>query len=246
MNHLQGRSRYSGFLLVAALITFVCSTGCHDETPAVDQLKGLQVLVVKDPTSGKVSSVNNLPSDPALLDEAMQLLPQLNSLNSLTVMDWVPFTDAHMAIVGQLSKVSNLDIAGSKVTDTGIAELGGLSKLGTLNVAGTQLTTESMKLIGAMSNLDTLNIAETQIDGGYEHLKGSEKLKWLVISDLRISDEGAQAIAEIPNLTRVSLQRAEISPAGIASIRAKGNVTIDEGGAQEGGLGGEVPAAAAE
>lgn len=241
MNNSHRRSWILPALL--GLATLVSASGCHDETPAVDALKAMQVLVVKD-SSGNAASVNNLPSDPAKLDEAMALVPSLQGLTSFTAFGTIPMKDEHLAYVGKMKKLTNVDLNGLPITDVGVGHLAGLSKIASLNLAATKITNESMKVIGGMPNLSTLNIAETSIDSGYEHLANCEKLEWLVVSDLKIPDASAEAIAQIPNLGRVSLQRAEISPAGLAAIRAKGDVTIDEGGQQQSGLGGEVAAPA--
>lgn len=212
-----------GALFLSAL------SGCAniDETETVAELKALGVLVVPG-TDGKVNSVNALPTDPAKLTEAVNLLKGLPALKSITAMDGVPVTNDHLATIGTLSQLVELQINSGPVTDEGVASLIGLKKLESLTLAGTEVTEACMASVSKLKRLNMFNINGTKIRGGYEHLAGLKNLQWLLLGGLKISDEDAKKIAEYPSVTHLTLNAAtEISDAALTTLKSIQGCNVD-------------------
>ena len=130
--------------LVTGIVICNVIVGCsRDETPTIASLKALNVLVVPD-ANGRATIVNNLPTDPAQLTEAVNLMAQLGALKSVTALAGTPMNDDHLATLGKVKTLVQLEINGGFVTDAGVAHLTRLKNLESLTLADNAITSASM------------------------------------------------------------------------------------------------------
>ena len=191
----------TAFVTLAISSSILGCGGSAREKAAVDQLRQLGALVVLDINKHASSLV--LPNDGEKIQQAMPLLPRLRYLTSFSGIN-TPITDEALVTVGQLKSLTNVDLSGTGITNVGVSHLVGLSKLSSLNLASTKVTSNCLADVGKLKSIDILNLANTSLSGGFEHLAGCQDLSWLVLSELKLSDADAAAIAEHPNLKRLS------------------------------------------
>lgn len=217
---------------VCCLLTL---NGCGvDETDTVQSLKDLGVLVVPG-GDGKASSLNNLPTDPAKLTEAVQLIAKLGAPKSITALDGTPMSDEHLAEIGKIKNLVELQINGGSITDQGVAHLTGLQKLESLTLARTDVTAACMPDLGRLSSLNMLNLNHSKVDGGYENLADLDNLQWLLLGGLTISDQDAEAISKFPAISHVTLDAStNISESAIDALKSNKNCNVDYAGGSGG------------
>lgn len=219
------RFALAGLTTIFLLSSFV---GCSkDETATVASLKALKVLVVPD-GKGKAAGVNMLPTDPAKLDEAIDLVCQLGGVKTVTALEGVPMTNDHLAKLGRIKSLVQIDINDGSITDEGIAHLTGLGNLESLTVANNAVTDGSMASFAKMKKLNMLNLNGTQVKGGYDALAGLSNLQWMLLGGVKISDADATAISNFPAITHVTLKDStDISEAGVKALKSNKKCTVD-------------------
>lgn len=219
----------SPVLLLTTIITF-CGVvvGCSkDETATVASLKSLQVLVVAD-ANGRATIVNNLPTDPAKLTEAVNLMGQLGALKSVTALEGTPLSDEHLATLGKVKTLVQLEINGGAVTDHGVSSLTGLKNLESLTLADNAISKASMTSFTKLKKLNMLNLNGTKVDGGYEALSSLSNLQWMLLGGAKISDADATAISQFPAITHVTLNsNTEISDSAVKTLKSNKNCNVD-------------------
>lgn len=219
------RFALAGLTTIFLLSSFV---GCSkDETATVASLKALKVLVVPD-GKGKASGINMLPTDPAKLDEAIDLVCQLGGVKTVTALEGVPMTNDHLAKLGRVKSLVQIEINDGSISDEGIAQLTGLGNLESLTVANNAITDASMPSFAKMKKLNMLNLNGTQVNGGYDALSGLPNLQWMLLGGLKISDADATAISQFPAITHVTLKdTTEISEAAVKTLKSNKKCTVD-------------------
>lgn len=114
-----------------------------------------------------------------------------------------PAGDAELALLAPLSEhVTWLGLAGTGVTDAGLAAVAGLPKLTRLHLEHTGIGSAGLAHLSKLEHLEYLNLYDTQVgDDGLEHLKPLANLRKLFLLDSNATEEGARALEEaIPGL----------------------------------------------
>ena len=209
---------------------FLLLTGCGggpDDPATIQSLKDLGVLVVPG-AKGQINGLNNLPSDPAKLTEAVELASNLNGLKTISAMAGIPLTDEHLAAVGKHGSLVELNIDSAPITDAGIAKLTGCSNLESVALVGTGVTSESLSSLAKLPKLNMLNLNDTKVSGGFDALQACSNLEWVLIGGLNISEEDAEAISKIPSIIHVTrTNRTQISDAAIATLKSVKGCNVD-------------------
>jgi hypothetical protein len=140
-------------------------------------------------------------------------------------------TDENLAILGQVSDLgqANLGDKKSRFSAAGLAHLAGLKKLESLGLRhiatdemlavvsemhglrslsiyyATKITDASLRRLAKLTQLEELEIGRTACDGrGLAHVAPG-KLKFLELTELKISPEGAKAIARCTKLSELRI-----------------------------------------
>ncbi len=131
-------------------------------------------------------------------------LPKLKSLRRLSIsIDHL--NDAALAPLRGLP-LTELSIQTTQVTDAGLAELSSLSKLTILNADGLPLTDRGLETIAAWPQLEVLSIWDAQMtDSGLAILGRMKSLRSLGIGRTPVTDAG------LPNLERLPLKGLNLS-----------------------------------
>jgi hypothetical protein len=90
-----------------------------------------------------------------------------------------------------------------RITDAGLAHLGGLTKLTYLNLQGHKVTDAGLGKLAGLQNLEFLALSFSGVtDAGLVHLYGMQRLRSLHLYNTRITPEGrARLKARLPQLT---------------------------------------------
>lgn len=225
LTRLHTRLAVSGCVVFAILLTG-CGGG-PDDAATIQALKDLGVLVVPN-TEGQISGLNNLPTDPEKLTQAIELSSKLNMLKTVTAMAGVPITDEHLETLGKNRNLVYLSVDGAPITNDGIAKLTGLQNLENLTLIGTNVTSACMGSIGKLKKLNNLNLNDSKVDGGYEKLSSCPNLQWILVGGLEIKDEDAEAISKLPALTHVTYSNlTTISDTALKTLKSNSKCTVD-------------------
>jgi predicted nucleic acid-binding protein len=130
-------------------------------------------------------------------------------------------TDADLAQLGGLvADVRELYLQSRGVTDAGLAHLRGLVKLTTLYLDGTSVTDAGLAYLAGLVGLRTLNLARTAItDAGLAHLRGLTGLRKLVLWGTRVTDAGLAHLRGLVGLRELDVERTQVSAAGVEDLR---------------------------
>ncbi|MBD3286931.1 hypothetical protein GF359_09825 [candidate division WOR-3 bacterium] len=166
--------------------------------------------------------------------DKLDLLAELPNCKAASV---VGLDDANVDKLEECENLYALDLAYTKVDDDDLKYITSLKNLRALNLAYTNITDEGLAHLKELDNLRSLDLESTEItDDGVTYLKELEDLRSLnlfrtktSVTDLRgrplkVSDEGLEALASIPNLTELNLHGSAITDKGIESIVSMSNV----------------------
>ena len=211
-----------------ALSLVIPFSGCaKDESGTIASLKSLSVLVVPD-ANGRATTINNLPKDPAKLTEAINLIGELGAVKSVTALAGTPMADEHLATLGRVKSLVQLEINGGDITDAGSSSLTGLRNLESLTLADTAVTESSMASFAKLPKLNMLNLNGTKVAGGYDSLSSLKNLQWLLLGGLKISDADATTISQYPAVSHVTLNgKTEISDEAVKKLKSNRNCNVD-------------------
>lgn len=178
--------------------------------------------------------------------EMLAPIQHSKSLESLLAPGNNKFGDAAVDYIVNLKQLKALSFAATNITDAAVARIAQeLPQLESLNVAqNPQLTDESMIPVGRMPNLKAVVIGVTPIgnaglghltprdleklglsrtavtDEGLAQLKAFPNLRELKLEDMPISDAGLVHLEPLKSLQLLSLTGTNVTPAGIAKLRA--------------------------
>ena len=129
-------------------------------------------------------------------------------------------TDASLASIGRLSKLTTVRLSGPKVTDAGVAHLSNLRDLEVLQLGQVTVTDEGLKHIQHLKKLRILNFDSDRItDAGLAHIAGLTNLEHLLINSSAITDAGLAHIAGLTKLQSLDLSRGQITGVGLAHLK---------------------------
>jgi Leucine-rich repeat (LRR) protein len=107
----------------------------------------------------------------------------------------------------------------SKVSDKGLAHLQHLKDLRCLYINGAQMTDNSVAIIRRLSHLEELYLDRTAVtDVGLRHLSAI-KVRHLSLADTRITDEGLETLASMPQLEVLNISGTQITDAGLRRLQ---------------------------
>jgi serine/threonine protein kinase/Leucine-rich repeat (LRR) protein len=134
--------------------------------------------------------------------------------------------DELLAVVSNLSDLGSLDLTNSpSVTDAGIANLKNLPKLSSIKLLGTAVTDVSMEHIARFDELELLYLQNTSVtDAGALCLTRLAKLKALDLAATKVTDAGMAHVAELAALENVGLGGTRVSRIGLEHLKRLPNL----------------------
>ena len=139
-------------------------------------------------------------SPPPTSAGAISQIGRLTGLEFLVLHDSI-LSDADLAHLGWLTRLTDLDLTNDRIPDAGLARLKGLRRLRTLVLHGTYIN-----------------------DAELAHLNGLVSLKYLVLSNTEITDAGLVQLQRLRNVTDLDLSGTHISDAGLAHVKCLTNL----------------------
>jgi Leucine-rich repeat (LRR) protein len=154
-------------------------------------------------------------------DDDLALLAGMRSIERLTASD-NKFSDAALKHVGSLTGLRYLDLSGCpNITSVGMKHLAELSKLEDLNLAGTAVGDEGLKYFANLKSLRGLDLRGTAVgDDGLAHLSKLKNLGGLVLGDTKVTDAGLANLAHLVNLQVLVLYGTQTTDAGLVHLYA--------------------------
>jgi Leucine-rich repeat (LRR) protein len=137
------------------------------------------------------------------------------------VVAWLPEeAGAVLPVVGKLSQLEGLDLAGLRLTDEGLAHVKRLTKLTFLSVHGTQVTDVGLADLKALSKLSALDLGDTRVtDLGIDYLKGLNELSVLNLGSTKVSDAGLVHLTGLSKLSLLNLIDTDVTDTGIKQLK---------------------------
>ncbi len=127
--------------------------------------------------------------------------------------------DETVNAVSQLSQLNQLDLGSTHVTDAGLARLSTLPRLSTLNISGTPIEGNALSHLAALPMLEQLDAVNTRIDDrDVVGLSGAPALRRLNLSKTRVTDRSFQPLAAISTLTHLRLQHTYVLGQGVSAL----------------------------
>lgn len=187
-----------------------------------------------------------------MTDKGIQRLEKFTQLQSLALVQTSVSEYGLGLFLPKLKKLKSLTLTGSPVGSGGLAHARELHDLEALLIAKTQVPADDLKHLSGLGRLNTLGLGGTQFRGfgreNYQVIEGVEQLSlvgldvdndvlrrldglqgitWLMLYDVRVTDEGLQHLRKLPNLRWLGLasrelpahRRFPISNAGIESLK---------------------------
>ena len=168
---------------------------------------------------------------PTPTDGALSQLKDVKSLQDLYI-SCTDLTDGQLAKLTELTSLESLEISSNKrLTDAGLASVKGMKRLSRLWLRGSRFTDAGLAHLSAMTNLSELYLDETQItDAGLVHLKGLTKLKKLNLSYTKVTDAGLVHLKGLTGLLELKLVDTRVTDAGVYELRSSVNQANTEHG----------------
>ncbi len=116
-------------------------------------------------------------------------------------------TDAALdSLVKLSSQLTDLNLAGSKISDGGLKSVAKYSNLTRLHLEKTGITDAGLASLSKLNNLEYLNVYGTKVsDAGLKHLATQRNLKKLYVWQTQVTASGVAAIQKmLPNLEVVA------------------------------------------
>jgi len=138
--------------------------------------------------------------------------------------------DAGMQYVGRLKRLESFyQWDGQHITDAGVAHLRDMPRLSHVHLGMSQVGDRGMETLARLPNLEGLSMQRNRFtDAGLVHLAGHPKLKELWIGHLEglspITDAGVVHLARIPNLEELDLQHTRVTVDGLKPLQGLPNL----------------------
>ena len=115
----------------------------------------------------------------------------------------------------------NFQLQGASVTDKELALLGQLKKVTYLNLAKTSITDAGLASLKSHPGITKLNLSQTKVtDAGLAHLKDLKQLEYLNLYGTAVSDAGLTHLAGLANLKNLYLWQSKVTPEGVKKLKA--------------------------
>ena len=160
-------------------------------------------------------------SNPTITDADLRFIRRLRSLRELNLVG-VKMSDFGFTQLSALTSLEILDIYEMEIGDAGMEQIGNLTSISELHIGKSNLTDKGLAEIGRLHSLRKLVIWETPhiSDAGLMHLQSLTQLEYLDLRSTPISDRGLVHLQSIRSLKRLLLQGIQITPNGVASLKA--------------------------
>jgi hypothetical protein len=156
-------------------------------------------------------------SPPPMPPEGLRLLARLPGLRRLQVSGGV---DArHLAEIGRMRGLEDLEVGGPGVTDAGLVHLAGLGRLEVLSLTGTDVNDAGLAHLRGLKRLRELNLSGTaKVKGpGLALLAGLPQLRYLDLNETGVGDEALRHLPELPAVRALTLG-GQVTDAGIREV----------------------------
>lgn len=193
----------------------------------------------------RLSKLDELGTDGIqVTDAGLKQLTALTNLRSLAffhISFRLPgFTGAGFAHLKSLPRLERLTVAGTTFNDEGMAALGQLTQLKELRSWHTYQSQAGNESLTKLTNLKSLHLGQrlrtyngkpcppSLDDEALVTLARIKSLESLTLDEVRLTHAGLVQLKGLPNLNKLSLQRADVSEADLTTLRADlPNVVID-------------------
>ncbi len=129
-------------------------------------------------------------------------------------------TDAELAPLKRLTRLSSLSISHTSITPAGLVHLKEIENLTDLGLHGPAITDEWLEGIKELTKLERLSLRYTQItDAGLMHLRSLANLKHLDITHAGVGDVGLEHLQGLTNLEMLTLRDILVRDAGLESLK---------------------------
>ena len=131
-----------------------------------------------------------------------------------------PLDDAAAPLLAKLTYLTQLNVAGSKISGSGLAKVtAGATKLQRLALDRTGLTDADTKALAALPGITNLSLAYTAVtDAGAKELAKSKTLAFVDLSDTKVTDAGVMALAAMPALSSLTAYRLPLTDTSLGAL----------------------------
>lgn len=209
----------SGTVMVPDLL----DTGQKDEVP-----RPYIGIIFKDNVPLRREVLNSL--DPSLIQLVFFHNPfELTSLLEIVTADLTQLLardnrapdDEECELIGKLSGLKALDMAGARMSDKGLLNICKLTSLESLIICDTEITDEGVSYLASLTNLRELDLSLNAITSqSLNVLENFSNLEELRLSDTTIGDECIVQLSKLANLKYLDLADTAISDRGMELLRA--------------------------
>ena len=115
--------------------------------------------------------------------------------------DFAPILDKDLEILSNYSHITELSLAGTKISNLGLIYLERLPNLQKLNIGLTQITDEGVKFLKKLKKLENIDLSYTKItDIALQYLQAFPQLTEIALRGTSITDEGVKYLETFLNL----------------------------------------------
>ena len=127
--------------------------------------------------------------------------------------------DSDLAHFADLTNLTKLDLASTKVSDVGLAQFKHVENLIQLDLGDTKVSDESLAAFEVCEHLTRLDLTKTQVtDKGLAYFEKCKNLNFLALQDTLISDAGLALFRE-RKFGVLALDRTRVTDAGLAQLK---------------------------
>lgn len=224
-NSLQRRHRVGRLGRVVLALALVAFAGCGPSQSAPAPARAPEAAPVAwDELCRRVASAESTAIRAeriAVRDADLARLPELAGLTELDLAsaDARGVTPAGLENIARAPSLEVLVLGEMPLADKDLEKLAPLARLRRLNVTGTRLSDAGLARLGEVfPNLRELRIGAPQATAeGLSHLSRLP-LDWLILVEMKITDEGARHLARMKSLHSLYLPGCEISDAARAEL----------------------------
>lgn len=154
-------------------------------------------------------------------------MKHLRGLRALEVFRTKDMTEADAAApwLGRLTNLRTLELAGDfehkRLTDAGLAHLAGLTRLTELDVSEHLLTDAGLVHLAGLTELEVLNLSDNEgiVGPGLEHLKHLPKLRRLDLGSTGLTTAAVPLLRQFSQLESLDLFGTKIGERGLNTLR---------------------------
>ena len=199
------------------------------EEDAVQCLKELGVILVRDASQRHVASVNLQTVKGRLnIDAAVSALAGLPYLTSLDAAH-PDISDAAISELVGCKRIVSLNLSRSQITDNCLPWLTRLRRLEALYLNGTTVTSRAVPALAQLKHLKILDLSETNVAGNLSGLSRLPNLNWLLVSGLELADGSFTDLGGCGRLSKISIHGSTIDAAVLQQFRQQHPRIVVEG-----------------